>query len=425
VNFEIKLLYGENEIIFALPEKLRCITLLPSDSSEQDPSALIAASLAHPIDAPRLREIARGKKSATILIPGKARIAGACHYVPALINELSEGGIEDRNMEVILADGTHEQHLKKDIEALIGEEIIKRVRISGHDPRNEKELGFLGTTSFGTPVLINRRVLESDVKIATGRIVPHYFAGFSGGRKALIPGVAGLTTIMANHKLTLGPVRGIHPAVACSSLDRNPVHLDMVEGARMVGANFSLNTIMNAHEKMLGVYSGELEAAHELGCRQAREALHILIEQPVDVAITSAGGVPYDGNFMQSLKAVLNIQDILRPGGAILWIAECNSGIHPGFLEWAEIKSDEELEQKARKEYNLTAHNSLLLRRLLKKCDVALLSNLPAEIVKKMGLHALASIDEGLRWISERVSRDSTCAIVPRANLMCASVERQ
>jgi nickel-dependent lactate racemase len=424
VNRDFSLRYGGRKISFTLPDGLQFITLMPSDSAPvQTPTAAIASSLAHPVDSPRLREIARGKKSATILIPGKARIAGACHYVPALVAELSEGGIEEDNIEVILADGTHEQHFRKDIAGLIGEEMIKRVRISGHDPRNENDLAFLGTTSFGTPVLINRRVLESDVKIATGRIVPHYFAGFSGGRKALIPGVAGISTIMANHKLTLDPVQGIHPEVACSSLERNPVHLDMVEGARMAGANFSLNTVMNAREEIVGVYSGELEAAHHLGCNHALELLRIVIEQPVDAAITSAGGLPYDGNFMQSLKAVLNIQEVLRPGAAILWIAECDSGIHPGFLEWAEIQSEEELENRARKEYNLTAHNSLLLRRLLKKCDVALFSNLSAEIVKRMGMHPVASIDEGVRWISERVSNDSKCAIVPRANVLCATVK--
>ncbi|MCI0415998.1 nickel-dependent lactate racemase [bacterium] len=416
--------YGESEITFTLPEKLRCITLLPSDASPQTPSTAIAASLAHPVESPRLKEIARGKQSAAILIPGKARIAGACHYVPALIRELNEGGIEDRKIEVILADGTHDQHLQKDIGALLGDEIIRRVRISGHDPRNEKDLEFLGTTSFGTPVHINRRILEADVKIATGRIVPHYFAGFSGGRKALIPGVAGFSTIAANHKLTLDPVRGIHPAVACCSLERNPVHLDMVEGARMVGANFSLNTVLNALEEMVGVYSGDLEAAHQLGCKHAGELLRLAIDQPVDAAITSAGGAPYDGNFMQSLKAVLNIQDILRPGGAILWIAQCSSGIHPGFLEWAQIQNDEELQSRARTGYNLTAHNTLLLRRLLKKCNVALFSNLPAEIVQKMGMLPVSSVDEGLRWITEKVSSDSICAVVPRANILCATLAK-
>jgi lactate racemase len=424
LNRDFSLKYGSCEISFALPDGIQFITLIPSGSPPaQTPSAAIAASLSHPVASPRLREIVRGKRSATILIPGKARIAGACHYVPALVSELSEGGIEDGNIEVILADGTHEQHLKKDVAALIGEEILRRVRISGHDPRDEKELAFLGTTSFGTPVLINRRVLESDVKIATGRIVPHYFAGFSGGRKALIPGVAGISTILANHKLTLDLVRGIHPDVACSSLDHNPVHLDMVEGARMAGANFSLNTVMNAREEIVGVYSGALEAAHQLGCSHSRELLCLRIEQPVDVAITSAGGLPYDGNFMQSLKAVLNIQEILKPGGRILWIAECNSGIHSGFLEWAEMKSEDELENRARKEYNLTAHNSLLLRRLLKKCEVAMFSNLSVDIVKKMGMHPVASIDEGVRWMSEKVSNGSTWAIVPHANVLCATVK--
>ncbi|HET9275106.1 MAG TPA: nickel-dependent lactate racemase, partial [Gemmatimonadales bacterium] len=360
--------YGTRELAFSL-SRGRLISRLEPLSSESEGGSpeLLSRALEAPIGSPRLADLARGKRSAAILIPGKARVAGTRDYVAALIAELNAARVPDSGIEVFLADGTHEQHLESDILALLGERLAARIRCLGHDSRDEKELVPVGTTSFGTPVLFNRRVLEAEVKILTGRIVPHYFAGFSGGRKALVPGVAGFRTILANHRLTLGPEAGIHPAVAPCSLEGNPVHLDMVEGARLARPDFCLNTLFDARDRLSDVVAGDVEAAHEEGCRRARDLLRLSLAEPVDALITSAGGHPYDYNFMQSLKAVFNVQDIVRPGGAVLWVAECPSGIHPAFLPWAAIDSDAELDAAVRRKYALTGHNSLMLRRLVRR----------------------------------------------------------
>jgi nickel-dependent lactate racemase len=327
----------------------------------------------------------------------------------------------DESIAVFLADGTHEQHLQSDIEALLGAELAARIRCLGHDCRKD-EVVELGTTSYGTPVSFNRRVLESEVKILTGRIVPHYFAGFSGGRKALVPGVAGFPTILANHRLTLDPERGIHPGVRLCSLRQNPVHLDMVEGARLAQPDFCLNTLMDAEDRMVSAVAGDFEAAHEEGCRQALGMLRLVLDEPVDVLITSAGGTPYDDNFMQSLKAVFNVQEVVRPGGTILWVAECSRGINPGFLSWASVESDAELDQSVRERYALTGHNSLMLRQLIRRVEVGLWSTLPSDTVQKLGVHPIASLEEGLSWIRQRHPRGFTYAVVPHANVMCAAL---
>jgi len=349
-------------------------------------------------------------------------VAGTRDYVAALIAELNAAGMPDERIAVFLADGTHEQHLHSDIETLLGTELAARVRCVGHDCRRD-EVVDLGTTSYGTPVLFNRRVLESEVKILTGRIVPHYFAGFSGGRKALVPGVAGFPTILANHRLTLDPKRGIHPGVRLCSLLQNPVHLDMLEGARMAQPEFCLNTLMDADDRMLSAVAGDFEAAHQEGCRQALDVLRVLLEEPVDVLISSAGGSPYDDNFMQSLKAVFNVQEVVRPGGTILWVAECSRGINPGFLSWASIQSDTELDRAVRERYALTGHNSLMLRQLIRRVEVGLWSGLPPDTVSQLGIHPIASLEEGLSWIRQRHPRGFTYAVVPHANVMCAALE--
>ena len=415
--------YGSGHLSFALSRGRLVSRLEPLQARpEASPAELIARALREPIGSRSLREIAAGRRSAAILIPGKARVAGTEAYVAALVTELNAAGLRDEHIEVYLADGTHEQHLEEDILALLGNDLARRVRCLGHDCRKEEELTQVGTTSFGTPVLYNRRVLAADVKILTGRIVPHYFAGFSGGRKALIPGVAGFRTILANHRLTLGPGRGIHPGVAACSLEGNPVHEDMLEGARLARPDFCLNTLFDAHDRMVDVVTGDFEAAHEEGCRRAGAFLRMVLPEPVDALITSAGGHPYDYNFMQSLKAVFNVQDVVRPGGAVLWLAECPSGINRGFLPWAEIESDAELEAAVRSRYALTGHNSLMLRELIRRADVALLSTLPPTVVSTLGLHPVSSLDEGLRWLLDRLPQDFTYAVVPHANVMCATI---
>lgn len=415
--------YGTGTLTFSLPGGRLVSRLEPLASGpRRSPSELLAAALQRPIGSPPLREIASGRRSAAILIPGKARVAGTRDYVAALIAELNAAGMPDDGIEVYLADGTHEQHLERDIQALLGEGLAARVRCLGHDCRDDRELVQVGTTSFGTPVLFNRRVLAAAVKILTGRIVPHYFAGFSGGRKALVPGVAGFPTILANHRLTLGDEAGIHPAVAPCSLEGNPVHLDMVEGARLARPDFCLNTLFDAQDRLVDVVAGDFEAAHAEGCRRAGALLRLRLPEPVHAVVTSAGGHPYDYNFMQSLKAVFNIRDIVRPGGAILWVAECPSGINPGFLPWADIESDAELDAAVRRRYALTGHNSLMLRQLVRRAEVALLSTLPPDVVTRLGLHPVASLDEGLRWIQDRCPADFTYAVVPHANVMCATL---
>jgi len=413
--------YGSREIALSLPRG-RLVRRLEPEFPAATSSApeILAGALKQPLGSKTLADIATGKKSAAILIPGKARLAGTREYVPALVRELKKAGLPDDGITVFLADGTHEQHLESDVAALLGGGLVTRIRCLGHDCRKEEEVIELGTTRFGTPVLINRRVLDSEVKVVTGRIVPHYFAGFSGGRKALIPGVAGFRTILANHRLTLDQKRGIHPAVGLCSLADNPVHLDMLEGARMARPDFCLNTLLNSDHQMIGAVAGDFEIAHEEGCRLAAQWLRLTLAEPVDVLVTSAGGLPYDCNFMQALKAVFNVQDIVRPGGAILWVAECPQGINPGFLGWAAIQSDVELEEAVRAKYSLTGHNSIMLRQLIRKADVALCSTLPREVVAKLGLHPVSSLEEGMRWVLEKFEGDFTYAVVPHANVMCA-----
>jgi len=416
--------YGHRTRELELPANLKVEVVRPrTPPPHDDPDELIRSCLGRPIGSPPLREIARGKQSAAILIPGKARRVGTRRYVPALIDELRRGGISAQRIEIVLADGTHVQHVESDIRDLLGNELTSTSTHWGHDCRDEQGLQELGQTRYGTPVAFNRRVLEADVKVLTGRIVPHYFAGYSGGRKALLPGVAGFRTILANHRLTLDPKKGIHPRAKICVLEGNPIHEDMVEAARMARPDFCFNTLLDAQHGWVGAVCGDVEAAHHEGCLLADQWYHLRQAEPYDVVISSAGGLPYDCNFMQALKAAFNICDLLTPGGLLLWVAQCAGGIHPGFVNWAEHIDDARLEDAIRQNYALTGHNSLMLRQLIRRAQVALCSDLPAETVRTLGLHAVNSMVEGVDWLRQRLPRGGRCAVVPHANVIACTLD--
>jgi len=409
--------YGTESFELSLPQGELVARLEPAAVAAAPAEEIIRDALEHPVGSPRLRELARGKRSAAILVPGKDRVAAASSYLPLLLEELNDAGIADEQIMVTLATGTHARHTPEEVARILGEETVSRVRWREHDCKADERLRQIGVTSYGTDVAFDQAVLDADVKVLTGRIIPHYFAGFGGGRKALLPGVASLKTILQNHSLTLARTGGIHPHVRPCSLSGNPVHLDMLEAARLVKPVFVLNTLLDTRHHVVGAVAGELEAAHQAGCAQAERTSKLEVEEPLDAVITSAGGWPYDCDFVQGLKAVFNVQEVLRPGGAMLWIARCPGGMKEKFLRWAAIESDEELEGAVRADYDLAGHNSIMLRKLTGRVRVALWSELPGEDVRGLGLEPVHSLEAGVDWLLGALPDGFRYGVVPFGNV--------
>ncbi len=420
----IPLRYGDTTHSFRADGALEGIVVEPEALSERlDPHGVIAAALAAPIGSATLQEIARGRRSASILVPGVDRKAGVLEFAAPLVAELNAAGIDDRSIEFVLAPGTHVNDGAADLARLLGP-LASRVRGRVHDARAPQGLRTVGATSRGTPVAFDRGVLDAEVKVLTGGIVPHYFAGYSGGRKALLPGVAAFESILANHKLTLDAERGIHPRAAPCVLDGNPVHEDMLEAASLARPDFCFNTIVHPEHGIVAAVAGDPIAAHRAGCAIAEKAFARRLERRLDWVVTSAGGAPYDVNFVQGLKALLDVEAAVKDGGAVLWLARCERGMSPAFLRWAAFGDDAALDGAVRDNYDLGGHNSILLRRVLRRVSVALLSDLPAEDVARLGVHPVASFDVGVEWLAARASRTpggARGAVVPFANVTCVS----
>ncbi len=416
--------YGHSEFEVDLPAGEFIGTFEPTcPRPAADAGQTLRDALRNPIGCPSLADRVRGLDTAAILVPGKDRVAGADTYVSVILDELNAGGISDGNIEVTLATGTHARHSDEDIAAILGPEAFARVNWRRHDANDDSELRCLGTTSRGTEVWMDKAVLAADIKILTGRIIPHYFAGFGGGRKALLPGVAGLRTILHNHSLTLDPGgEGIHPNVRPCGLEGNPVHLDMVESAQMVENTFVVNTVLDVEDKLLAAFAGELLAAHEAGCRAVESWFHVTLPAPLDVMIAGAGGSPYDCDFIQALKTPFDVREAIRPGGALLWVGECLGGIKKGFEDWAGVECLQTLNAAVRSNYNLAGHNSILLRQLSRELNVAFWSELPDAMVRGLGLHPVQSLEEGLEWLSGMFTDDFRYGVVPYANVTCTSI---
>ncbi len=414
--------FGRTAQQLRLPAQFSAIPIVPrTPPPGAPPTELLRHALQKPIASPPLRELARGRRTAAILVPGQDRVAAADIYLPALLDELNAAGIADSEITAYLATGTHAKHSAAQIEQVLGREAAARVRCQEHDCQDPGALRFVGQTASGNQVRFNAAVVDAGIKVLTGRIIPHYFAGFGGGRKALLPGVAAFETIVHNHRLTLAAELGIRPETHACRLSDNPVHLDMLESARLMpGPKFVLNTLLDTRHRLIAAVAGELEAAHLEGCRQAAHMFAIPFSETCDAAIACAGGHPYDWNFMQAIKAMFDVCDVVRAGGAILCIAQCPAGIQPGFLEWAAIDDDAELNRAVRANYNLTGHNSILIRNLVRQRRIALWSDLPDSTVQALGIQPVHSLEQGMEWLGSAVPQGGRCAVAPFANVSCA-----
>lgn len=416
---KVRLGYGGEDIEISIERGvLRGVCVPVHAAGVPDPENAIRASLLSPIDAAPLREFARGGRNAAILISGRDRVTRSDIFVKILADELNAAGITDETISVFLATGTHQKQTPEDIRSLLGPEAGARLRVVQHDPRDEANLIRLGRTSRGTPIAINRAVYETDIKILTGRIAHHYFAGFSGGRKAIAPGVAGLDTIVANHKLVMrADGNGRDTRVEAGRLAGNPVHEDMIEIAAAAGPAFCLNTVLNPDHEITHVVSGHPPAAHEAGCRIVESLFRLDPGERADVVLASCGGWPYDISFMQVLKTVVAASPTVADGGVLVVFGECERGLEPGFLDWFQYASLGELNRAVLANYNLKGHNTYWIREIQSRIRIVLVSRLAAADVAAMGFIPASGPAAALDIALNAVGENATILAVPYANI--------
>lgn len=320
---EIALDFGRSRTVVEFPDEVQVILLEPRrDPPLPDAANAIRMALRAPIASRPLQERARGKKRAVVVVSDITRPIPYRTVLPPLLEELHRAGLSHEQIEILVATGLHRSNTEKELEEMLGREVVSRYLVRNHKARELSEHEYLGVTSRGTPIWIDRGFLEADLRILTGLIEPHLMAGYSGGRKALCPGLAAVETLRHAH----GPAM-LEDHVGPGILEGNPFHEDLIEIVERVGVDFLCDVTIDRARRVTGVFAGDAVAAHLAGCREVERQVHVPIPDPVDVVVTSAGGYPLDQTFYQSVKALVAAMNIVRRGGTIVLLAEMAEGL--------------------------------------------------------------------------------------------------
>lgn len=389
----VHLKYGRGSLDFPIPSSWHTgeVEFRPYPALT-DAAEAIRQALRSPIGSRPLREVVHSGERVCVVVNDATRKARSELFMPILLDELNAAGVENGDVFAMVATGTHRPATQTDMAALVGETVAARIPIYGHDCHDDANLVPMGMTKRGTPVLINKMAAAADRRVLTGSVVHHWFAGFGGGKKALVPGVSGYNTIRANHSLLLDPASRI------GVLDGNPAAEDQLEAARMVGSDFLLNTVLGENGEILGVFAGDMDLAHRQACALADRVYSGYRVEPADVVFASCGGWPKDIDVYQAQKSLENGALACRPGGVVVLAAECPEGIGSNkYWEWAQRYSTlPELEQAIRERFEIGGHKAYAMGRLTARCNVVLVSNLPPETVRTLGFTPASTAEEAI-----------------------------
>jgi nickel-dependent lactate racemase len=397
-NGRVALGYGTSRFDFAYDparfEVLRAKTAAEPELSDAD----LLARLDAPIGSPLLDALVASAGRIVVVLPDATRASGSARVMNVLLDRLHERGVADERIEVLIGGGTHRPPTPEEIRRIVGDRNVGRVRVHHHDAFDESANVRLGTTPRGTPVEINRRLVECDQVILVGAISFHYFAGFSGGRKGLLPACASDRAIQANHLLgfdrsALSKAAGVAPG----RLDGNPVSEDMEDAARLFGPMFLINTVLDPENRIVALYAGDWLAAHRRGCAEYLAAHSVPAPERRSVVLVSCGGAPRDVNMIQSHKALEHARIVLEDGGDLVLLAECAEGLgRPDFLDWFVPGGARATAAKLVDGYRIYGQTAWGIRWKSERYRVRLVSALPREVVQRMGMIPHASMEEAL-----------------------------
>ena len=411
---EFQFPYGNSVLTARIPSKNIAFVLKRKHARGlADETAALLEAIRHPIDAPPLSDCISGSDKVVVIVTDNTRPCPDDRLLPPLLAEL-ERKLPKENITVIVALGLHSPLSTEELIKKLGRDIVSGYRVLNHDTA---ETVNIGTTSRGTPVEVNRLVMEADFRISTGFIEPHFFAGFSGGSKSIAPGVSGPKSIYHNHGYEMIE----HPLSRAGILQGNPIHEDIVEQARMAGLNFIVNVLLNENKQITHVVAGDPVKAHEKGCQIERGLAGVEVDHKVDITVTTNSGAPLDLDLYQTCKGIDSASLITREGGIIVMASSCNRGAGPETFTQMHLsaRSPAEVLQKLKSEgiNHLPWQNQRLARVQLNN-DIYLVSELDDSLVKDMMMVPVPSIEEGLNRAFQKLGSEAEVAVVPEGHLV-------
>lgn len=327
---QIRLAYGERGLPFRLPDAPTVVVEPRFVPAAEDQPACLRAALRHPVAGPPLRERVRRGQTVAISICDVTRPQPRRLMVPAVLDELA-GLVRPEDVTVLVATGTHRGNTDEELRRMLGDDLLDRVRVLNHDSRDDASLVWMGRLGRGVPVWLNRHWVQADVRITTGFVEPHFFAGFSGGPKLVAPGLAGLETVLTLHDAE----RIGSPAATWGVCEGNPVHDDVRAIASATGVDFALDVVLNRDQDMVAAFGGDVLPMHKAARERVRETAMVAVPDRFDVVVTTNSGYPLDQNLYQAVKGMSAAASVVKRGGTIICAAECRDGFpeHGGFRE--------------------------------------------------------------------------------------------
>ncbi len=420
---DVWLPYDKTDVCARIPTRNFLGTIEPKEKpGVPDSRAEVLRALNEPIGSKPLNEIVKSGSKVAMVVDDVTRPAPSKVMVPPLLERLNELGVSDRDITIIFGCGTHRAVKPEEAKELLGVEVVNRVKTISHDC-HAKDLVYMGTTKkHGTKVFVNKVFAEADVRILTGDVEMHYYAGFGGGRKSVLPAVSGAETIQHNHALTL------HPEARTSILEGNPVHEDMVEAARLAKVDFILNVVTNSKGEIARAFAGDLEQAFHEGVKLVEEMYKVPIERRADIVVVSPGGYPADINLYQAYKAVDNALDSVKRGGVVVLVAECPEGYgNEMFYEWmVKFKDLKSVEKEIKRHFDLGGFKAYRLSKALEKAQIILVSTMPDYYaVNVFRLRTARALNDALEDAFELAGKDAKVWAIPHGHVTLPIVKTE
>jgi nickel-dependent lactate racemase len=411
---QVHLAYGKRGLDVELPSNAQIVEPHYVPELPDERTAILQA-LQDPIGIPPLHELVHRGDRVVVVHSDITRPMPNDRVLPLLLAELEEVGVRRDDITLLNALGTHRRQTPEELAGMLGQEIVDRYRCLQHDAWDDENLVSLGQTSFGHPVRVNRTYLEADVKILTGFIEPHFFAGFSGGPKGVLPSIAGIESVLTNH----GAKMVGHPRATWGVTVGNPIWEEMLEIALKTEPTFLLNVTLNKERAITGVFAGDLRQAHAAGCDFCRQSAMVSVPHEFDVVITTNSGYPLDLNLYQAVKGMSAAARVVRQGGSIIVAAECWDGI-PEHGEYANLLREAESPQALLARITspgFSCHDQweAQLQALIQlRADVYVYSDgLSDEQIREALLTPCRRIEDTLAELLDRYGPDATICVLP------------
>ena len=364
----------------------------------------VRRALLNPIGSKKLSELVKAGEKVCIITSDITRPMPSKVCLPPLLDELNQSGVKDSDILIVFALGSHRNHTEEEMRYLVGDEVYDRIECVDSNPDRCKRIG---VTSKGTVVDIFDRVVDSDFIICMGNIEYHYFAGYSGGAKAIMPGVSTKEAIRQNHKMM------VDPSAYAGNLN-SPVRLDIEEAGELLGIDFILNVVLDEHKQIIKAVAGHPVKAHRVGCAFLDELYSVGIKEKANIVVVSAGGYPKDQNMYQAQKALDNAKHAVKDGGIIIWLASCKEGLGSAvFEEWMTTKSPKQMIEDIKKDFKLGGHKAAAISLVLENARIFMVSDLPDELIKGIHLEPFGSLNDAFIEATKILGEDSTVYVMP------------